>query len=141
MVDRIYMLKNQVLERIMKDVEERGIERIDGEMVDMVKDLAEAEKSCWEAEYYRKVTEAMEGSSGYSGGRGSMGGSTGGRSGYGAGTGSSAGYGGQTSAQGVYMGSSGHTSLIEPLRNALQSATPDERQHLRNEVMTMIGAM
>lgn len=138
MVDRIYMLKNQVLERIMKDVEERGIERIDGDMVDIVKDLAEAEESCWEAEYYRKVAEAMEGSSGYSGSRGGM---SGGRSGYGAGTGSSAGYSGQSSAPGVYMGSSGHTGIIEPLRNALQGATPDERQHLRNEIMTMIGAM
>lgn len=137
MVDRIYTLKNQVLERIMKDVEERGIERIDGDMVDIVKDLAEAEKSCWEAEYYRKVAEAMEGSSGYSGMRGS----TGMRSGYGAGTGSSAGYGGQTSAPGVYMGSSGHTSVIDPLRTALQSASPDERQRLRNEIMTTIGAM
>lgn len=31
--------------------------------------------------------------------------------------------------------------IVEPLRNALQGATPDERQHLRNEIMTMIGAM
>lgn len=152
MVDRIYMLKNMILERIMKEVEERGIERVDGELVDMVKDLAEAEESCWKAEYYRKVSEAMEGSSGYSGGQGMSGysggqgtsgysGGQGGRSGYGAGTGSSAGYGGQTTAPGEYRGASGHTSVVDPLRMALQSANPDERQHLRNEIMTIIGAM
>lgn len=32
-----------------------------GEYIDMIKDLAEAEKSCKEACYYDKVTEAMDG--------------------------------------------------------------------------------
>lgn len=31
-----------------------------GETVDMIKDLADAEKNCWEAMYYRTVVEAME---------------------------------------------------------------------------------
>lgn len=31
-----------------------------GEVVDMIKDLCKAEKSCYEAEYYKSVVEAME---------------------------------------------------------------------------------
>lgn len=31
-----------------------------GQVVDMIKDLAEAEKCCWEACYYKSVSEAME---------------------------------------------------------------------------------
>ncbi len=36
MVDKIYEIKNQLLERIARDISERGIERLDGSMVDMV---------------------------------------------------------------------------------------------------------
>lgn len=41
-----------------------GIEELDaqevGEVTDMIKDLAEAEKECWEAAYYKSIVEAME---------------------------------------------------------------------------------
>ena len=67
MVEVIYDLKNQLLEQLEKDVQERGADRLDKDKVDMVKDLAEAEKSCWEAEYYRSVAEAMGEGSGYDG--------------------------------------------------------------------------
>jgi tRNA A37 N6-isopentenylltransferase MiaA len=66
MVEEIYKMKNELLQQAKKELAERGPERIDvnrmDKMIDMVKDLADAEKSCWEASYYRKVTEAMEGS-------------------------------------------------------------------------------
>lgn len=43
---------------------EKGIENVNtvelGEVVDMIKDLAQCEKYCWEAEYYQTVVEAME---------------------------------------------------------------------------------
>lgn len=43
----------------------KGIENVDtkeaGEVVDMIKDIAQCEKYCWEAEYYRSVVEAMGG--------------------------------------------------------------------------------
>lgn len=43
----------------------KGIENINteemGEVVDMIKDLASAEKDCMEACYYESITEAMEG--------------------------------------------------------------------------------
>lgn len=157
MVDKIYGIKNQLIKEVEKTIAERGIERVDGERVDMIKDLAEAEKNCWEAEYYRTVAEAMkEGKSGYPGGgqggqggqSGSGGQSSGGRSGYGAGTGSSAGYPGSgrmmvdyEAMRPGYAMSSGHTEIMEPLRMALQSADPDERERLRNEVRSMMGMM
>lgn len=65
MVNEISDAKAKVLERIKKNINERGIDRMDiaemGALSDIVKDFAEAE-------YYCEVTEAMRGSSyGYSG--------------------------------------------------------------------------
>ena len=116
MVDKIYALKNEILKRTNDEIHERGIERMDvkevGELVDMVKDLAEAEAYCWKAEYYRTVTDAMKGEkSGYT----QM---SGGRSGY-----------------------QGGESPVETLRSMLKNSGPDEREKLRNEVRSMIGAM
>lgn len=68
MVEDIYAIKNKFIERMESDLRERGAEKIDIDMMyqlaDIVKDLAEAEKLCWEADYYRSVSEAM-GQSGY----------------------------------------------------------------------------
>ena len=67
MVDQIYTLKNEILKRTDSAIHERGIERMNvtevGELVDMVKDLAQAEAYCWKAEYYKTVTSAMKGES------------------------------------------------------------------------------
>lgn len=45
-----------------------GCENVDceelGEVVDMIKDLADAEKNCWKAAYYKSVVGAMEEGSG-----------------------------------------------------------------------------
>lgn len=141
MVEKIYEIKNELLGRVSSDLRERGVDRIDvkemGELIDMVKDLAEAEKDCWKADYYRKVSEAMEqdkqgyGSQGYGQqGYGSQGSS---RMGYGAGTGSSATV--QPSRQGYSMG--GYHEAIEPLREALRNANPDEREKIRKELRSM----
>lgn len=139
MVEKIYEIKNKILQRVEKD--SMNMDRVDvkelGELVDMVKDLAEAEDHCWQAQYYRKVTEAME--QGQQAGYGT-----------GGGTGSSAGYGsgGQGGARQGYAstarqgyGSMGHEEIIEPLRTAIQQANPDEREKLRNEVMKTVGMM
>ena len=44
---------------------DKGKDTVDGkelgDAIDMVKDLAEAEKSCWEAAYYESIVKAMEG--------------------------------------------------------------------------------
>lgn len=143
MVGKIYELKNRLLEQIEKDVAERGVERMDGEMVDMVKDLAKAEKDCWEAEYYRAVTEAMGGQNaaqgympegmayGYASGQ--NGGSQGaqGRSGW------QNQYGSGYSRRGY--GSMGHTEAVEGIRNIMSMASPDEKERLKAELKPMLG--
>lgn len=71
MVEKIKDIKDEMLMQVEQDMHEGGAERIDPKMIDGIKDLAEAEKACWEAEYYRSVTEAMEdGQMGYDDGMG-----------------------------------------------------------------------
>lgn len=118
---KIQETKDKVLGRIETALTERGsIDRMDtkevGELADIVKDLAEAEKSCWEAEYYRSVTEAMGGSSGYSG-RMPM----------------------ADSRQGYGGGMMGHTDPIAEIRDMLATSTPEARAKIRNDLTGLIG--
>lgn len=151
MVEEIYDLKNQLLESMSKEIDERGIERLDKEKVDMVKDLAEAEKSCWEAEYYRSVTEAMESSGydgqmgmrdnqmGYDGMSGAQGGSRGG-SNRGGSQGSSRGRSGYRDSRGRYARrgyGSGYHEHIEALKMEMQNADQQEREQIMNELRGM----
>lgn len=127
MVEKIYDIKNQILQRVDKDIQERGVDRIDvkevGELVDMVKDLAEAEKSCWEAQYYRSVTEAMSGTSGYSGSGYSV------RQGY------------SQMNQGYSRGSMGHSELVNKLGEEYRKLSPDEQMMMKSNVLKVFGAM
>lgn len=151
MVEEIYDLKNQLLESMAKEIDERGIERLDKEKVDMVKDLAEAEKSCWEAEYYRSVTEAMESSGydgqmgmrgnqmGYDGMSGAQGGSRGG-SNRGGSQGSSRGRSGYRDSRGRYARrgyGSGYHEHIDALKMEMQNADQQEREQIMNELRGM----
>lgn len=56
-------LKEKLVDCFKGEVSSKGLEHLDaseaGEVVDMIKDLAEAKKYCMEALYYQKVTEAM----------------------------------------------------------------------------------
>lgn len=56
-------LKEQLLNCVKNEISCKGLDQVDtseaGEVVDMIKDLAKAEKDCMEALYYEKVTEAM----------------------------------------------------------------------------------
>ena len=115
MVDRIYDLKNQVLDRIEQEVREKGIDRADylGMMVDMVKDLAEAEKDCWKASYYRAVTEAMEGKSGYGMSRQPM------RRGY----------------------RDRSNEMVESVRMAMMDMAPEERDRMRDQLRMAMEQM
>lgn len=136
MVEAIYDLKNQLLEKMEQDISERGIERLDKDQVDMIKDLAEAEKSCWEAEYYRSVTEAMEGQSGYPN---NQGGYVRGNSGY---TNGRSGRSGGTNGRSGYMmrrgyGMSGYP--VEDLKMQLQHADPQERERIMQELRQMMN--
>lgn len=97
MVERIKDLKDDLLMQAEQDMHEGG--RVDPETIDGIKDLAEAEKACWEAEYYRSVTDAMEdGQMGYDGGMGYE------QGGYGYGRGNRRGYNQGRGGQGYERG-------------------------------------
>lgn len=81
---RIKAMKDKLIKEAqnrMDNLDGGSIEQM-GQIIDMIKDLSEAEKACLEAEYYDTVIDAMDGESdryGYPGQGGSGGG---GRSGY-----------------------------------------------------------
>ena len=54
MVEKIYDAKRRVLEYMDKELSKYGSDRMDvaemDKLADIVKDLSEAEKACWEAE-------------------------------------------------------------------------------------------
>lgn len=56
-------LKQELVECFKAEVSKKGLDCMNteeaGEVIDMIKDLAETEKCCMEALYYQKVTEAM----------------------------------------------------------------------------------
>lgn len=131
MVERIKEAKDQFLDLMEQDIKQHGgVQRVDvklhGELADIVKDLAEAEKSCWEAEYYRAVTEAMGGqqaSYGYS------------RMGYGGGMDTGRrGYGSGSAANGGIMG---HSDPVSAIRDMLMTADPDTKMRIRSELGSM----
>lgn len=88
MVHKICKMKDELCDYASQQME-RGLDNVDtremGMVVDMIKDLAEAEKACLEAEYYDTVIDAMDSGSdryGYTGQGGSGDGRSGNRSGY-----------------------------------------------------------
>ena len=164
MVEKIADLKDQMLMMMEGEISESGIENADvnmlGKIADQIKDLAEAEKSCWEAEYYRSVTEAMEdGKMGYDGGmgygrgsRGGMGYERGGNQGYGQGRGYRRGYeresrrgyrgrdsmGRYTSRRGYRrMENYGHQDMMAEVRQMLETADPQEKEQLKMQLRQM----
>ena len=144
MVEKIREIKDQALKRMEQSINERGIERADvtemGKLADVVKDLAEAEKACWEAEYYRSVTEAMEeGSMGYEDGmeyaRGGQGGSS---RGYSQGGQSyRRGYNPNRDSMGRYSRGYGHQDMMQEVRQMMETADPQERERLKMQLRQM----
>lgn len=115
MVNKIYNAKNQVLGLIESRISERGIDRVDihemGELADIVKDFAEAEKNCWKAQYYRaQVSNSMETRYGYSQG-------------------------------GTQSYNNNYNNVINEIRQSMMNSTPEERERMRNEIHTIIGSM
>lgn len=135
MVEEIYNVKNEVLKQIAQEMREKGANRIDPQMVDMVKDLASAEKDCWEAEYYRSVAEAMQGGQmGYDGMYGAQMGNRGGMSQSGPQNGSQSGYRdsmGRYARRGYGMGYQEH---LDALKMEMQNADPQERERMMREL-------
>lgn len=161
MVELIKETKDAVLERLDKAINEKGADRMNiqevGMLTDAVKDLAEAEKSCWEAEYYMTVTEAMEEGSmgyedgmGYGDGMGYSGGSQGGRGGSQGGQGGSRGYGyrrgyrgqprdsmGRYASRGYSRGRYGHDDIMQSVKDMMMSADPQEKEQMKQKLRQM----
>lgn len=81
-MQRIKRMKDKLIEEAqsrLQNMDGGSIEQM-GQIIDMIKDLSEAEKSCLEAEYYDSVIDAMENGQRY--GYDDQGGNTGGRQGY-----------------------------------------------------------
>lgn len=156
MVEKIKDIKDELLMQVEQDIHEGA--SVDPQMVDSIKDLAEAEKSCWEAEYYRAVTEAMDdGKMGYDDGMGYARGGRGGM-GYERGQGGSSqgrgyrrgyeresrrGYRGRdsmgryTSRRGYRRESYGHDDIMQEVRQLMQTADPQEREQLKMQLRQM----
>lgn len=98
MIDKIRQIKDEMLMQAEQDMHEGG--QVDPQMIDNIKDLAEAEKFCMESDkmsaetdYYQSVADAMQdGQMGYDGGMGYARGGQGGRGGMGYGRGGQGGY-------------------------------------------------
>lgn len=81
-MQRIKRMKDKLIEEArsrLQIMDGGSIEQM-GQIIDMIKDLSEAEKSCLEAEYYDSVIDAMENGQRY--GYDGQGGNAGGRQGY-----------------------------------------------------------
>ncbi len=87
---RIKNMKDKLIEEAqgrMQNMDGGSIEQM-GQIIDMIKDLSEAEKACLEAEYYDTVIDAMDDGDRYGydrygyDGQGNQGGRSGGRQGY-----------------------------------------------------------
>lgn len=138
MVEVIKSTKDMLLKRLEQVINEKGPERMNiqeaGMLSDQIKDLAEAEKACWEAEYYRSVTEAMESQGytpdmmGYQGQGGNQGGN-GGRMGYNR----------NRDSMGRYAnGRRGYHEGMDGLRAEMQSASPEEREKMKRELRQIL---
>lgn len=119
MIDMICKMKTDIVKQARTEIDERGIERMDvdriGEMVDMVKDLAEAEEKYWKGQYYRNlVTEAME-----------------------------ARFGGASTLpkQGVSARMIEHDDLVDQLGMKYQGLSPEEKMAMKSRVLMKLSSM
>lgn len=157
MVHKICKMKDKLCDYASQQME-RGLDNVDtremGAVIDMIKDLAEAEKSCMEADYYESVVEAMEDGGdryGYDGG-GSSDGSRG-RSGYR--MESPDGEGGRMGYKNQYgnfpanpknrrrrMRRSGYSEeSIENLRQMMEDADPERKRQLKQDLEELMQEM
>ena len=157
MIDKICKMKDKLCEYAHQQMQQ-GLDRVDtremGAVIDMIKDLAEAEKSCLEADYYESVVEAMEEGGdryGYDGG-GSSDGSRG-RSGYR--MESPDGEGGRMGYKNQYgnwpanpanrrrrMRRRGYTEeSVENIRSMMEEADPTRREQLKKDLEELMREM
>lgn len=145
MVEKLSDLKNDLLMQAEQDMGDGRIP--DPKLIDSIKDLAESEKACWEAEYYRAVTEAMEDGSmgyedgtGYDGNMGNRG--QGGRQGSGYRRGRRGYRGQQRDSMGRYTrrgyrGRYGHDDVMQDVKEMMMSADPQEKEQIKQKLRQM----
>ena len=145
-MQEIHEIKMAVIDRMQRNVKDNGSARMDLDELDV---LADVLKDLSEADYYCSVSEAMEASSGYvpmgpvyeGGGYGYDGGMAygGGRSGYRDSMGRYAsrsgrrGYDGRGGSMGYDM------DAMQGLRDAMSTATPEDREKMQRELRQMLG--
>jgi len=138
MVERVKENKDKILDYMTKNLEKYGPDKMNveeiGKLSDAIKDMAEAEKACWEAEYYRAVTEAMEGPSGYMPEGMGYQPMNRGRMGYNRNRDSM----GRYASRRGYDGSYGYHEHMEDIRSEMQSASPEEREKMKRELRQML---
>lgn len=149
---RIKAMKDKLIKEAqnrMDNLDGGSIEQM-GQIIDMIKDLSEAEKSCLEAEYYDTVIDAMDGSDGYDGYRGqNSGGRSGGRSGRG-----SYGYDddmeGYRNSKGQYARKPGRRRMrrygysddsIDNLREMIEESDPERKKQLKRDLQDLMQEM
>lgn len=125
-----------------------------GQIIDMAKDLSEAEKSCPEAEYYDSVIDAMENGRRY--GYDGQGGNTGGRQGHRESyimddNGGSDGRMGYRNRYGNFpanpknrrrMRRSGHSEEpIDNIRQMMEDADPERKRQLKRDLEDIMSEM
>lgn len=158
---RIKKMKEKLIEEAqsrMQNMDGGSIEQM-GQIVDMIKDLSEAEKACLEAEYYDTVIDAMDSGSdryGYTGQGGSGDGRSGNRSGYRDpymmeedGEGGRMGYRNQygnfpanPKNRRRRMRRSGYSEeSIENLRQMMEDADPERKRQLKNDLEELMQEM
>lgn len=65
MTHKIFEIKKKLIDEVESEIERMGsVKNMDtrelGMVIDMIKDLSEAEEKCWKACYYKSVVEAMD---------------------------------------------------------------------------------
>lgn len=153
-MQRIKRMKEKLIEEAqgrMQNMDGGSIEQM-GQIVDMIKDLSEAEKACLEAEYYDCVVDAMEDSQRY--GYDGQGGNAGGRQGYresyvmndrGEGR---MGYRNQygnfpaNPSNGRRMRRSGYSEeSIDNIRQMMEDADPERKRQLKRDLEELMSEM
>lgn len=158
MTHKIFEIKKKLIDEVESEIERMGsIKNIDtrelGMVIDMIKDLAEAEEKCWKACYYKSVVEAMEMSTGGNierigympeesgmirsntnmGYQGSMG-----YQNYG-GSHQSGGSTGYSNRMGSMGGRSGYSDQsIQNIKQMMEAADPQRREQLKQDLMRMM---
>ena len=137
MTQKIFDIKKKLLDEFDAEIERAGsIRNISteeaGKVVDMIKDLAEAEEKCWKACYYKTVVEAMEEESG----RRPMGYMPISRQGYQGAMGYNGGNMGYTERM---SGSSGYSDQsIQNIKKMMDAADPQRKEQLKQDLHRLL---